>query len=106
MNAIFVTNRNAEPHIDYYDGEEFVFPPNEPVLVPIPAAEHMLGYGLEDKTSVLQRLGWATRFDPKTRNLEENTDGVRRLASFVFEEADVRPKSPLAALMDDQPAAA
>ena len=93
MNSVFVTNRNKQTHTDRYDGEDFVFPPGEKILIPIPAAVHMFGYGLEDKEDALQRLGWASKYDPVTRSLSVNTEGVKRLANFVFEEAVMVSKS-------------
>jgi len=96
MNSVFVTNTNKEPHSDRYDGEDFVFPPGEAVLIPREAAVHMLGYQLVDKTDTLVRLGWAMKYDPVTKTQIENADGVKRLAHFVFEEAVMTPRSALA----------
>ena len=96
MQQLFVINRNPEPHQDRYDGEEFTFMPNEAVLVPVEAAVHMFGYGLKDKTDALSRLGKAFRLNPGSRQFEDDPDGVRWLANFVFEEAVVQPRSALA----------
>jgi hypothetical protein len=101
LNQVFVTNTNDEPHEDKYDGEDFVFPPHEPVLIPVDAAVHMLGYGLADKTDTLLRLGKATKVDPAKGQLVDNPDGVRWLANFVFDEAVVQPKTALAQAVDD-----
>ena len=94
--AVFVTNENEFIHEDRYNGEDFVFPPGEPVLVPFDAAVHMFGYQLADQTDVLVRLGWAMMYDPVKKQMVENPDGVRKLANFVFEEATVQPRSALA----------
>ena len=93
MGSVFVTNNNPFTHADRYDGETFTFPPKERVLVPIEAAIHMLAYKLEDKTDALVRLGWATKYDPKTKTFTEDDEGVKKLARFVFEEAVMQPKS-------------
>jgi hypothetical protein len=105
LDQVFVTNKNAEPHSDRYDGEDFVFPPNEAVLVPIDAAQHMLGYLLEDKTDTLVRLGKAMRYDTETRRFVEDSEGVKWLARFVFEEPVVRPKSALERALEGAPTA-
>jgi hypothetical protein len=84
---VYVTNKNDFVHQDRYDSVDYVFPPGEPVVVPLDAATHMFGMGLADKSEILLRLGWATRYDPKTKNLAEDPDGVEKLKRFVFEEA-------------------
>jgi hypothetical protein len=107
LNQVFVTNRNDFTHEDRYDGEEFIFPPGQQVMIPTEAAEHMFGYRLADKTDVLLRLGWANKYSPEKKNYVEDPDGVRKLAAFVFEEAEVRPRSSLLEnLMDQEPAQA
>jgi hypothetical protein len=92
---IFVTNKNDFVHTDAYDGEEYVFPPGERVLIPVEAATHMLGFGLEDQSDALVRLGWATVYNPDAKTFIENPDGVKRLARFVFDEAVMVSKSSL-----------
>ena len=103
MSQIFVTNKNDFIHEDKFNSEEFVFPPNEAVLVSIDAAVHMFGYGLEDQTDALVRLGWAMKPDPAGRGWIEDPEGIRKLAGFVFEEAEVRPRAraPLATRLDE-----
>ena len=87
MREIFVTNHNDFHHSDAFDGEIFDFPPKERVAVPAEAAVHMFGFNNPDKTETLTRLGWATRFDPKTRTWADDPDGVKKLARFVFTKA-------------------
>jgi len=85
VSGIFVTNRNEFLHVDSYDGVEYAFNPGEKVLVPEPAARHMLGFGAADKTETLVRLGWHAKIDPAgKRGWVEDPDGVRKLANFVF----------------------
>jgi hypothetical protein len=84
---IFVTNTNSFHHTDRYDGEDYEFPPGEKVAISEEAATHMFGRNLIDKTSTLQRLGWAMKYDPKTKNFEDNLEGAQQLARFVFTEA-------------------
>jgi hypothetical protein len=97
---IFVTNKNDFVHTDAYDGEEYVFPPGERVLVPSDAATHMFGFNLPDKSESLVRLGWATIYDPAAKTFVDNPDGVKKLAKFIFDEAVMVSKSSLAAKHD------
>jgi hypothetical protein len=95
MRTVFVTNKNDFQHADRFDGEDFVFPPKQQVAIPHDAAVHMFGYQLEDKSETLVRLGWAMKYDPATKNFEEDKEGVRKLANFVFEEAVMVSRSSL-----------
>lgn len=88
---IFVTNKNDFHHSDRYDGDDYEFPPGVRVALSEEAAAHMFGRGLPDKTSTLQRLGWAMKYDPGVRNFVENVEGVQKLAKFVFEAATLAP---------------
>jgi hypothetical protein len=94
-DQVYVTNTNKFDHVDSYDGEEYVFPQGERVLIPADAAVHFFGRGLLDKSDALVRLGWAMKYDVEKKQFVENTDGVKRLAAFVFEEAVISPKSSL-----------
>lgn len=82
---VFVTNKNGFYHEDMFDSVTYAFPSGEKVLVPEVAAAHMLGFGRQDKTETLVRLGWAN-----TRKDKEGVEeGVRKLANFVFSKAKV-----------------
>lgn len=96
MGSVFVTNKNDFVHTDRFDGEEFVFPPNVPVSISVEAAQHMLGFNLVDKSETLSRLGWAMKYDPETKIIGDDPDGVHKLANFVFDEAVMVAKSSLA----------
>jgi hypothetical protein len=85
-DVIFVTNKSGQFHSDMFDGEEYSFPVNEKVPVPIDAATHMLGFNLKDKTETLVRLGWAMKFDGQ-RGFVDNPEGTKRLSKFVFSRA-------------------
>lgn len=77
---VFVTNKNDFPHVDRYNGKDYVFEPGHKQMVPHDAAAHMFGFGRIDKTENLVRLGWANRLDD---------EGVKWLAKFVFTDAKV-----------------
>ena len=84
---IFVTNKNDFVHTDKFDGTEYTFAPNAKLAIPVDAARHMFGFGLEDKTETLVRLGWAMKFDPEKKNFVEDEEGVKKLARFLFTKA-------------------
>jgi hypothetical protein len=92
---IFVTNTNDFDHVDAFDGEEYVFPKGERVLIPEDAAVHFFGRGLKDKSEALVRLGWAMKYDAIKKQHVEDETGVRKLANFVFEEAVMTPRTSL-----------
>jgi hypothetical protein len=94
-NQIFVTNTNDFDHVDSYDGEEYVFPQNERVLIPYDAAVHFFAHNLKDKSEALVRLGWAMRYDGTKKQFVEDEEGVKKLARFVFDEAVMVSKSSL-----------
>lgn len=105
-NQIFVTNTNDFDHVDRYDGEEYVFPPKERVMIPFEAAVHLFGHNLVDKTDTLVRLGWAQRYDPDKKQFVEDPNGVKKLARFIFDEAVMVSKSSLERKLADQATAA
>jgi hypothetical protein len=95
MDGIFVTNKNDFIHADRYDGKDFTFIPGEKVYISKPAATHMFGWNMPDKSEVLVRLGWAMAYDEKVKNFVENKDGIRKLANFVFDKAVMVSESSL-----------
>jgi hypothetical protein len=105
-SQIFVTNTNDFDHEDAFDGESYVFPQGERVLIPFDAAVHMFGHNLMDKTETLVRLGWAMKYDPASKRFIEDKDGVRKLAKFVFDEAVMVSKSSLERKLAEKQAAA
>ncbi len=62
-----------------YDGKDYSFPFEQPVDVHIDVARHIFGFGLDDKTGALNRLGWATRSDMVDAALE-------RLLRITFDD--------------------
>ena len=75
--SLWIVNRNMDAHGDRYDGEDYWFPPNEPVEIPVFGADLMFGYGQTDKTSTLMRAGVA-----QTAN--DLKQGLVWLANFQF----------------------
>lgn len=97
---VFVTNTNPKVYCDRYDGEEYVFPPNQAVAIPTDAAVHFFGYGRKDKTETLHRLGLSFRASPDGKGFQDDPDGVKWLAKFLFEEAVLQPASALKAALE------
>lgn len=105
-DIVFVTNNNDFFHEDRFDGEMYQFPPKEKVQVPVDAAVHMFAFNMPDKTDALVRLGWAMIYDPASKRMVENPEGVKRLARFVFTRAVmveevVAPHGKAAKMQDD-----
>lgn len=55
---IGVKNTGTEPVTGRYDGQDYEFKPGVTVALPDEAATHIFGYGLDDKSRALIRLGW------------------------------------------------
>ena len=71
-----------------YDGQDYVFKPGVTVALSEEAATHIFGYGLDDKTRALIRLGWLQH----STSLE---DALARLDEVQFlSEAKVEFKEP------------
>lgn len=75
--TVYILNKTNEEFRDRFDGEDYVFPPNEYVQVPIEAAKLIFGFGEEDKLRAIRRLGWAVT----TTELEK---AKARLKGFQF----------------------
>jgi hypothetical protein len=76
-DSIFVRNNGKEPFYDRYDGEIFKITPGGVCEMLVPCAELCLGFGENDKSRCLRRLGWAytsDRFD----------EALKRLITFSF----------------------
>lgn len=59
MASIFVRNNTSEEFSDRFDGQDYTFPVGELVECPLEAVMHIFGYGLDDKSQNMIRLGWA-----------------------------------------------
>jgi len=80
-----VTNKNSFTLVDKYDGIEYTFKPNEPVVIEEEAARHFFGYGTPDKVPYLVRQGWCVSSD-------KTDDAMKKLNNFVFEQGSVEFK--------------
>jgi hypothetical protein len=86
-DMLFVINKNNFHHEDRFNGQDYLFPPGEKVMLSMEAAQHMFGLGLEDKTSVMHRKGWSFKYDAATHSFTEDADAVTKLKNFVFTRA-------------------
>jgi hypothetical protein len=83
-----VLNASGASHKDRFNGQEYVFPADETVVVPVEAAQHIFGMGLSDRSKLIVRLGWAPT------SVEWDL-AMRRLDSFMFEPvAEDEPDEP------------
>ena len=57
-NFVRVINTNKDKVVGRFDGDDYEFLPNTPVDIPLIVAVHVFGFGREDKTAALNRLGW------------------------------------------------
>lgn len=88
---IGVKNTGKEAIVSRYDGQDFEFKPGVTVALSDEAATHIFGYGLDDKTRALIRLGWlanSTALNDALKRLDEIQFFAE--AKVVFEEpADI-----------------
>jgi len=80
MTTIWVTNKGTEGFSDYYHGFLYNFEPGIPVALPEAAAQHIFGYGVDNKTPHLIRLGWL-------KYSNELDAALQKLNSFMFSTA-------------------
>ena len=67
-----VTNRNnIWKVVDRYGGVQYVFPPNETVLVAAEVAEHIFGYGLSEKERFRKFMRMGIANHPKGKDMWE-----------------------------------
>ena len=57
MSEVQVTNGNPTLLIGRFAGQDYVFPPDKPTVIPLSAARHIFGLEQEDKTRALACLG-------------------------------------------------
>jgi len=79
MDKVWVTNTGSDFLQGSWDGENFKFPPQTSVEVPVEVARATFGYQIEDKAPFLTRLGWV-----KTSN--DVPQGLVRLAEIQISE--------------------
>lgn len=72
-----------------YDGQDYEFRTGQTVALPEEAARHIFGYGVDDKSRALIRLGWVANSTGMEAAMAK-LDGIKFLAEkeVVFEEPE------------------
>lgn len=78
---IFVRNNSPESFKDRFDGEDFTILPGEYIEMPPEAAKLCFGWGEEDKSRAIRRLGWA-------ETVNDLPEAARRLGLFSFHSSE------------------
>lgn len=84
---IRVTNTLAETIRSKFDGQDYVFKPNEPEDIHFVLAKHIFGFGEDDKSRALARLGWMQSSEQLPRALEKLASVKFSAAPALVEEA-------------------
>lgn len=84
MGMVKVINKHSMRFRDRYDGKDFVFEPNEAVLMPDDAARHIFGYSDPDKMPYLARIGKLT--NTQVEGIGGVKDAMKWLERFEFRE--------------------
>jgi hypothetical protein len=88
-DLVYVTNNSDKELVSEYSYKEYKFPVGKTVEVPLKAAQHILGYGQENKEPYLARLGFIRLHS----DLEQ---GLEKLAKFdISSEAPVEKNRSL-----------
>jgi hypothetical protein len=85
-NYVRIVNRNKDV-AGRFNGKDYLFKTGKPLDVPEIVARHVFGFGLEDKTAALSRLGWA-------RTSDELEAGLEKLAKVSFEDPPEMIEAP------------
>ena len=74
---IYVTNKGDSEFVAEYAYNKYVFPAGETIAIPLPVAEFVFGYGVDDKYAMLVRNGWL-------RVSNEFDAAMQKLSCFSF----------------------
>lgn len=84
MGMVKVINKHPVRFRDRFDGKDYVFEPNEAVLMNEEAARHIFGYGDSDKMPYLARIGKLTT--TQVDGAGGVKDAMKWLERFEFRE--------------------
>jgi len=93
---IYVTNNSDQDLRDGFGGVFYDFKKGATVEISEEAARHIFGYGKEDKTTYLARLGWI-----KTAN--DLQEGLDRLAQWNLSTQPPKKNQSLSPLVERVP---
>ena len=97
--TVYVTNNSEKPLMFPYGGKELHFPVNQKVEIPKIVAEHIFGYGQQDKLPYLIALGL-------TRTTNDIPEGYKTLEKFVIApkvQASITPNHSLSPVVESVP---
>ena len=86
VGYIRVTNGNASL-VGRYNGRDYHFKKDVPIDVPEIVAKHVFGFGMDDKSVALNRLGWA-------RTSDELPIGMEKLGNVSFDDPPEMVEAP------------
>ena len=95
QQTVWVRNNGDLPFASRYDGEDFEILPGKSVEMLVECAQLCIGFGDEDKTRCLRRLGWAFSLDAMTeaqKRLETLSFHMERPASGAKESSSSAPR--------------
>jgi hypothetical protein len=84
MGMVKVTNKHPVRFRDRFDGKDYVFEPNEAVIMNEDAAKHIFGYGDPNKVPYLSRIGKMTT--TQVDGAGGLKDAMKWLERFEFRE--------------------
>ena len=93
MSVIYVTNMGSQHASGLFCNQNYDFPPGVCVETPLEIAQHIFGYGLDNKEPCLIRLGWVKMNTDLPRALE-------RLSQFRFTKEPMRTDQSLGPLVE------
>jgi hypothetical protein len=87
---MWVTNNSDKNLEDGYDGIRYTFPHGESIEIPMVVARHVFGFGDDNKSPYLIRLGWIQKSD-------DYQNALKRLQQFSFspEKPTIHSLSPV-----------
>ena len=92
LQEAIVTSHHTKTFKDKFRGIEYVFKPGEKVQMPLAAAAHVFGVGLEDQSPAWKRLGY-TQPEPGIAFLKKFEIKVVNLVPESLEVEDVRSEN-------------
>lgn len=94
MATVWVTNKGEESFSDSFLGMPYEFKPGIPVAIPEEAAQHIFGYGVENKVPYLTRLGWL-------KYSNELEAALTKLHKFMFSSSAPRQDHEVPSVVDE-----
>lgn len=92
MDHIRVVNRTGEPIAGRFNGVDYLFGHDKPLDVPIDAARHCFGFGQQDKTEAMHRLGWSKTNHDLPLALERLARVAFMEPQLVYEQTEDAPR--------------